>query len=82
VFLCAFAPWWLTCKQSTLEKGKDCLKSADILAVIVQLADAVSRIYYYAYHNMKAILLSKSLEPKTHDGILRLLGMHFIKSQI
>ncbi|MCY7421284.1 MAG: HEPN domain-containing protein [Chitinophagaceae bacterium] len=65
-----------------LEKGKDCLKSADLLAVNGQLADAVSRLYYYVYHYMRALLLSKSLEPKTHEGILRVLGMHFIKPQI
>lgn len=62
-----------------LERAKDCLKSADLLAVNGQLADAVSRLYYHAYHEMRALLLSKSLEPKTHEGILRILGMHFIK---
>ncbi len=68
--------------EQELERGKDCLKSAELLAVNGQLADAVSRLNYYSYHVMRALLLAKSLEPKTHEGILRLLGMHFIKPGI
>lgn len=62
-----------------LEKAHDCLKSAGILSAHGQYADAVSRLYYYVYHSVQALLLTKGLEPKTHEGLLRLLGMHFIK---
>ncbi len=68
--------------RQELERANDCLKSADLLAANGQLVDAVSRLYYYAYHSMRALLLSKSLEPKTHEGALRLLGLHFIKPKI
>jgi len=64
------------------ERAKGCLKSADLLAAHGQYSDAVSRLYYYAYHTIRALLLSKGFEPKTHEGALRLLGMHFIKPGI
>lgn len=64
-----------------IERAKDCLKSADILAENNQLVDGVSRLYYFVYHTMRALLLSKGLEPKTHEGMLRPLGIHFIKPE-
>lgn len=65
-----------------LERAEDCLKSAELLMNHEQYADAVSRLYYYLYHVIKALLLSKGFEPKTHEGSLRLLGLHFIKPGI
>ena len=65
-----------------LERAKDCLKSAELLMSHGQYADAVSRLYYYVYHNIRALLLSRGFEPKTHEGTLRLLGLHFIKPGI
>jgi len=44
--------------------------------------DGVSRLYYFVYHSVKALLLTKGLEPKSHEGTLRLLGLHFIKTGI
>jgi uncharacterized protein (UPF0332 family) len=65
-----------------LERAEDCLKSADLLFSHGQITDAISRLYYYAYHSVRALLLSGGFEPKTHAGSLRLLGMHFIKPGI
>ena len=31
-------------------------------------------------YNVRALLLSKDLEPRSHEGAIRLLGLHFIKS--
>jgi len=31
---------------------------------------------------VRALLLGKGLEPKTHEGALRLLGLHFVKPGI
>ena len=65
-----------------LARAKECLTSADLLFSHGQLADAVSRLYYYLYHAVRALLLSKGLEPKTHEGTLRLLSMHFVRPGI
>lgn len=65
-----------------LARAKECLASADLLYSHGQLADAVSRLYYYLYHAVRALLLSRGLEPKTHEGTLRLLSLHFTKPGI
>lgn len=39
----------------------------------------VSRLYYAVFHCVRALLMGKGLEPKTHEGALRLLGLHFVK---
>jgi uncharacterized protein (UPF0332 family) len=62
-----------------LARARECLTSADLLFSHGQLADAVSRLYYHLYHAVRALLLSKGLEPKTHEGTLRLLSLHFTK---
>jgi len=44
--------------------------------------DAISKLYYFLLYHMRALLLSKGLEPKTHEGALRLFGLHFVKKGI
>jgi len=46
------------------------------------LSDAISRLYYYLLHNVRALLLTKGLEPKSHEGVLRVFSLHFIKEGI
>ena len=68
--------------QEELERAKEALKSADILFENDLIKDAVSRLYYFTLHYFKALLLTKGLEPKSHEGALRLLSLHFIKEGI
>jgi uncharacterized protein (UPF0332 family) len=65
-----------------IARAKECLTSADLLFSHGQLADAVSRLYYHVYHAVRALLLSMGLEPKTHEGTLRLLNLYFTKPGI
>jgi len=44
--------------------------------------DAVSRLYYFLLYNIRALLLTKGLEPRSHEGALRLFGLHFVKKGI
>ncbi len=44
--------------------------------------DAISRLYYFLLYNIRALLLTKGLEPKSHEGALRLFGLHFVKEGI
>ncbi len=39
---------------------------------------AVSRAYYAAYHAARALLYEKAIEPRTHDGVRRMLGLHYV----
>ncbi len=44
--------------------------------------DAISRLYYFLLYNIRALLLTKGLEPKSHEGALRLFSLHFVKEGI
>ena len=68
--------------REELERGAKSMEAASILAERKYFSDAVSRLYYFVYHTAKALLLSEGLEPKSHEGLLRLIGMHFVKTDI
>ncbi|HBU31555.1 HEPN domain-containing protein, partial [Dictyoglomus sp.] len=57
-------------------------KSANILFENGLIKDAISRLYYYTLHMVRALLFTKGFEPKSHEGALRLLSLHFIKEGI
>lgn len=61
------------------KRGDDSLAAAEILIGHGFQNDAVSRCYYGALHYVRALLLTKGFEPKSHHGALQLLGLHFIK---
>jgi len=65
-----------------LSRAEECLRAADLLCQNTLYADAVSRLYYYVFHAVRALLLARGLEPKSHEGTLRLLSMHFGKPGI
>ncbi len=46
------------------------------------LKGAVSRLYYSPLYCIRALLLTKGLEPKSHEGALRLFSLHFVKEEI
>lgn len=61
-------------------KAQAALKAAEIL-IREDLPDqAVSRLYYVAFHAAKALLLTQGLESKTHQGVSQLFNLHFIKT--
>ena len=68
--------------REELGRARECLRSAELLHSHGQTADAVSRLYYYVFHAVRALLLSEGLEPKTNGGTVRLLGLHFVKPRI
>lgn len=63
-----------------LSRARECLREADLLDSGGMNSGAVSRLYYFVFHAIRALLLSKSLEPRSHDGALRLLSLHFVKN--
>ena len=65
--------------QAELEGAKKTLSEADLLFKNGFFKGAVSRLYYSLLYSIRALLLTKGLEPKSHEGALRLFGLHFIK---
>ncbi|HEV8132929.1 MAG TPA: HEPN domain-containing protein [Acidobacteriota bacterium] len=62
--------------------GQDTLAEAQHLLGEGFYKGAVSRAYYAAYHYARALLFLKGLDPKTHQGVIQLLGLHFVKTGI
>ncbi len=68
--------------KEEVERAKEAYKSANILFENDLIKDAISRLYYYALHMVRALLFTKGFEPKSHEGASRLLSLYFIKEGI
>ncbi len=67
---------------SELERSDKALEPADLLFENGFLSDAISMLYYFLAHSIRTLLLTKGFEPKSHEGVLRVFGLHFIKEGI
>jgi uncharacterized protein (UPF0332 family) len=68
--------------RTELNRADESIKAADLLFDNNLVSDAISRLYYFVLYHIRALLLSKGLEPRSHEGALRLLGLHFIREGI
>ncbi len=68
--------------QDELQRAETALAAAELLHKNEFVNDAISRLYYYLFHGIRALLLSKGIEPKSHEGALQLFSLHFVKSKI
>lgn len=66
--------------RAELERATEAIAAATLLYENGYISDAISRLYYFVLYHVWALLLSKDLEPRSHDGALRLLGMHFVRA--
>ncbi len=64
-----------------LERAKDTLDDARILADKKKWNSTINRLYYAAYYAVIALLLNSNLKPTTHNGAKTEFSNHFIKSQ-
>jgi uncharacterized protein (UPF0332 family) len=65
-----------------LERGAESLKGAEVNLKEGLFDESVSSAYYAMFHSIKAILLTIDQEPATHQGVVTLFGLHFIKPGI
>ena len=65
--------------RAELERAAEAIAAATLLYENGYISDAVSRLYYFVLYNIRALLLSKGLEPRSHEGAIRLLGLHFVR---
>lgn len=63
-----------------LEKSKEKLRVAQLLLSQKAFEDAISRAYYAAFHAAQAALLTEGLTATTHQGVVNLFGLHFVKT--
>lgn len=66
--------------REELSRAESALAASLLLANGGFPLDAVSRLYYSLLFRVRALLLTAGLEPKSHEGALRLLSLHFVKT--
>ena len=69
----------LSLLRGSLEKADEKLVAAKDLFKLKHYDDAVSRSYYAAFHAAQAVLLTEGLTADTHQGVVNLFGLHFVK---
>lgn len=68
--------------KNELDRASKTLLEADLLFNNNFITGAVSRLYYSLLYTIRALLLTKGREPRSHEGALRLFGLLFIKENI
>lgn len=68
--------------RDEVERADQALRAADALLGLGLFADAVSRAYYGAFHLLRALLLSRGVEPKTHAGAIHLFNVELVRKGV
>ena len=63
-----------------MEKAHRFLEQADEMCKQKYWDIASNRYYYACYHAVQALLIKNELFAHTHDGLLTLFGLHFVKT--
>ncbi len=61
-------------------RAGEALRAAKALAGLGLNADAVSRAYYAVLHMLRAALLSRGVDPKTHAGAIHLFNTELVRN--
>ena len=64
-----------------VDKAKKTLDDAKKVIELGLWTTAANRLYYAAYYAVSALLIAQGLNAKTHDGIIRLFNMNYIKTE-
>ncbi len=64
--------------QAERRAATTAFREAAALAPLGHHGGTVSRAYYAAYHAARALLYEKGVEPKTHEGVRRMIGLHYV----
>jgi len=62
-----------------LTKARSLLAEVDVLMQYQFYNAAINRLYYSCFHATKALLLTRDLVPKTHNGVVSNLHQHFVR---
>ncbi len=65
--------------KAELHKAQTTFRAAQALSDLSLYDDAVSRLYYAAFHLVSAALLVLGVQAQTRAGVATLLGQHLVK---
>ncbi len=63
-----------------LEKSEKTLTEARKAAEMQMWATAANRLYYASYYAVSALLLKQGVGVKTHEDVIQMFGLHFVKT--
>ncbi|MDI7266382.1 MAG: HEPN domain-containing protein [Myxococcota bacterium] len=63
-----------------IARGREALESAELLLAAGKRADAVTRAYYAIHHLARALLLTRDVEVRSHEGLRAQFGLHFVRT--
>jgi uncharacterized protein (UPF0332 family) len=69
----------LTNARVEVEAAKEALSAAAALLNGGLLRSAVSRLYYGMLHLVRALVVSRGFEPRTHEGVETLFALHLVR---
>ena len=65
-----------------IERANEAIKEVPYLIAQGFYRTAVNRLYYSCYYVVSALLLQKGHSARTHNGIIALFSMNFVKTGI
>jgi uncharacterized protein (UPF0332 family) len=65
--------------REEIDRANEAMRAANLLFENGFVRDAISKVYYSLLYNIRALLLTEGLEPKSREGALQLFGLHFVK---
>jgi uncharacterized protein (UPF0332 family) len=68
--------------REEIERAEKAKEAAPLLMDNDFVGDAISKLYYFLLYGIRALLLTKGFEPKSHEGAPRLFGLHFVKEGV
>lgn len=63
-----------------LARAREALASARVLADTQHWSACTNRLYYACFYAVSALLARHNLEARTHNGVRRLFGQHFVQT--
>ncbi len=65
-----------------VQRSYSCMTEAEDVAKLAHWNLVANRLYYAVYYMASALLIEKGLHAQTHSGVIHLLGLHFVKTEI
>lgn len=66
--------------EAEVRRGEEALRAAEALIDLELHNDAMTRIYYAAFHHAVAALLAEGIEPRSHRGLVSLVSQHLVST--
>ena len=65
-----------------MSHADESLHAARILIDAKLYRESIPKLYYAMFHSLRALLLTKGLEPKSHGGVNHYFNIHFVITEL